>query len=186
MVPSLLIPLTSPYQPIRHQALSCLNLLQHAPSLLLPDQRSSAYATNPALYLLDALIESEMALASDPSALRQLLGQMFPTEGEGETQIKRTSGYGTRSSPATSFIFASSARSAKTSISKTRHQTKKKMKYELRSKVAIRNAILSGILTHVVALSPPPHIQSSLLAILAEVDSVVSLVVHHNTCMYSD
>ena len=40
--------------------------------------------------------------------------------------------------------------------------------------MAVLDSILNGIQTHIVVTSPPPHIQSSLLRILNEVDNVVS------------
>ena len=91
VVPSLLIPLTSPYQPIRHHAITCLSLLHHTHSLLPSPQRDSAYSTTPMFYLLDTLVESELALSSDPSALPHILGQMFHVEGKKGT-AKRTHG----------------------------------------------------------------------------------------------
>ena len=45
----------------------------------------------------------------------------------------------------------------------------------LRERGVVLDSLLRGILTHAVALSPPPHIQVSLLRILTHVDSEVSL-----------
>ena len=52
-------------------------------------------------------------------------------------------------------------------------QHKLKKKAELKAKAAIWEDILSGILMHVIAMEPPPHVQASLLLILSDVDHMV-------------
>ena len=110
------------------------------------------------LYLLDTLVDSQLSLSSDSASLPHLLGHVLSVEEREGERKSRQKVLGSRYAGWTS--------------GSRQHRTKKKL--EQRAKVAILDSILSGILTHVVCLSPPPHIQSSLLAILAEVDSPVS------------
>ena len=52
-------------------------------------------------------------------------------------------------------------------------ESSRKKRVKLKPKDSASEAILSGLLTYVVALSSPPHVQASLLEILADVDNVV-------------
>ena len=91
-------------------------------------------------------------LSTDPTSLPHLLEQLFSVEKEsGQTSRKVGSKCGSAGS--------------------SKHRTKRKA--ELRAKVAVLDTILNGMLTHVVVMAPPPHIQASLLRILADVDHVV-------------
>ena len=91
-------------------------------------------------------------LSTDPTSLPHLLEQLFSVEKEsGQTSRKVGSKCGSAGS--------------------SKHRTKRKA--ELRAKVAVLDTILNGMLTHVVVMTPPPHIQASLLQILADVDHVV-------------
>ena len=58
--------------------------------------------------------------------------------------------------------------------SPSKHKVKKKA--QLKAKMVILEAILNSLLVQVVAMAPPPHVQSSLLWILSDVDHVVGVV----------
>lgn len=90
-------------------------------------------------------MDSELALTKDPTALCHLLGKMLSAEGE--RQLPR--------------------------VGRRSVESSRKKRVKLKPKDAATEAILSGLLTYVVALSSPPHVQASLLEILADVDNVV-------------
>ena len=148
VVPSLLVPLMSPYKALRDGALSCLSVLQTSITDLDPTALQEAYNTNPLIHLIDTICKSKLEISTDPSSLQQLLWKLFKFETDFASRGGQSPG-----------------------------RRKSRRKVELKEKTAILEAILQSLLMHVVTMGASVHVQSVLLKMLVDVDHEVCVCV---------
>ena len=147
VVPSLLVPLLSPYKEIRDGGLACFSLLQTAASSLDPVTLQDAMSANPLIYLVEAICRSRLEISTDPAILQQLLGKLFRSEIEFRTDMLVTEGV----------------------LEQTPRKSKRRKEDNVGTKSAVLEVILQSLLLHVVTMHAPAHIQWVLLRALGDV-----------------